>query len=337
MAISNFLNPEEEVEVEEEGEANQEQVLQDLIAEHLGVSQTQDDDEEEGQLEEPVYSIQEARKANAANVVDHAATDAVRDNEKVQFDVQSAGLGRPSVDGILRMLMHMSLMCDPRAPVHIPDEVLAALPPDPIITALELEQEQLKAGAYRIWGTSIEAEERNDLVRRIKNHGYELPEMDSCSNCVRRNVTCVSSPNDSRRCAECVRRNLKEKCDCMGPEHPDWVKLEREEDRLDREEEETLSKLLRLRKQKRLIRTRGKDMLRRGLKTLDELDAAEEAERVAAEKRDAVEAEEQAVSAASSSVTGTPAVILTFVALKNLLLKGVGQYYHMAYLYQLEA
>ncbi|ELR03271.1 hypothetical protein GMDG_08893, partial [Pseudogymnoascus destructans 20631-21] len=132
--------------------------------------------------------------------------------------------------------------------------------------------------------TARKLQERNDLVRRIKNHGYELPEMDSCSNCVRRNITCVSSPNDSRRCAECVRRNLKEKCDCMGPEHPDWVKLEREEDRLDREEEETLSKLLRLRKQKRLIRTRGKDMLRRGLKTLDELDAAEEAERVAAEK-----------------------------------------------------
>lgn len=70
----------------------------------------------------------------------------------------------------------------------------------------------------------------------------------------------------------------------MGPEHPDWVKLEREEERLDREEEETLSKLLRLRKQKRLIRTRGKDMLRRGLKTLDELDAAEEAERAAVEQ-----------------------------------------------------
>jgi hypothetical protein len=64
MAISNFLNLEEEVEVEKEDEANQdqEQVLQDLIAEHLGVSQTQDDDEE-GQPEEPVYSIQEARKA----------------------------------------------------------------------------------------------------------------------------------------------------------------------------------------------------------------------------------------------------------------------------------
>ena len=62
------------------------------------------------------------------------------------------------------------------------------------------------------------------------------------------------------------------------------MKLKREEERLDREEEETLSKLLRLRKQKRLIRTRGKDMLRRGLKTLDELDAAEEAERAAAKR-----------------------------------------------------
>ncbi|KFY32640.1 hypothetical protein V493_00005 [Pseudogymnoascus sp. VKM F-4281 (FW-2241)] len=150
--------------------------------------------------------------------------------------------------------------------------------------------------------TARKLQERNDLVRRINKHGYELYEMDSCLNCVRRNVTCVSSPNDSRRCAECVRRNLKEKCDCMGPEHPDWVKLEREEERLDREEEETLSKLLRLRKQKRLIRTRGKDMLRRGLKTLDELDAAEEAERVASEKRDAVEAEKQAAIGAPSSV-----------------------------------
>jgi hypothetical protein len=56
------------------------------------------------------------------------------------------------------MLTHMSLMCDPRALVHIPDEYLAALPPDPMITALEQEREQLKAGAYRIQGTSIKAE-----------------------------------------------------------------------------------------------------------------------------------------------------------------------------------
>ena len=51
-------------------------------------------------------------------------------------------------------------MRDPRAPVHVPDDVLAALPPDPDIAALEQEREQLKAGAYRIRGTDIEAEVR---------------------------------------------------------------------------------------------------------------------------------------------------------------------------------
>jgi hypothetical protein len=58
------------------------------------------------------------------------------------------------------MLTHMSLMRDPRALVHVPDDVLAALPPDPTITALEQEREQLKAGAYRVQGTDVEAEVR---------------------------------------------------------------------------------------------------------------------------------------------------------------------------------
>ncbi|ELR04321.1 hypothetical protein GMDG_09030 [Pseudogymnoascus destructans 20631-21] len=56
--------------------------------------------------------------------------------------------------------------------------------------------------------TARKLQECNDLVRRIKNHGYELPEMDSCSNCVRRNITCVSSPNDSRRCADSNGRRI---------------------------------------------------------------------------------------------------------------------------------
>ena len=81
-------------------------------------------------------------------------------NERVRFDVQSAVLERPSADGVLRMLTHMSLMRDPRAPVHVPDDVLAALPPDPDITALEQQREQLKAGAYRVQGTDVEAEVR---------------------------------------------------------------------------------------------------------------------------------------------------------------------------------
>lgn len=81
-------------------------------------------------------------------------------NERVPFDVLSAVLERPSADGILRMLTHMSLMRDPRAPVHVPDDVLAALPADPDIAALEQHREALKAGAYRIQGTEIEAEVR---------------------------------------------------------------------------------------------------------------------------------------------------------------------------------
>lgn len=60
--------------------------------------------------------------------------------------------------------------------------------------------------------------------------------------------------------------------------------MEREERRLDDERRETLAKLLRLDLQQRSLRTRGREMLRRGLKSLDELDAAEEAERVATAK-----------------------------------------------------
>ena len=81
-------------------------------------------------------------------------------NERVPFDVLSTVLERPSTDGILRMLTHMSLMRDPRAPVHVPDDVLAALPPDPSIVDLEQQRAQLKAGAYRIQGTEFEAEVR---------------------------------------------------------------------------------------------------------------------------------------------------------------------------------
>ena len=106
-----------------------------------------------------------------------AATDAVRDqvmrhnpnsavyngayiNERVPFDVLSAVLERPSADGILCMLTHMSLMRDPRAPVRVPDHVLAALPPDPRIVDLEQQRAQLKAGAYRIQGMEVGAEVR---------------------------------------------------------------------------------------------------------------------------------------------------------------------------------
>ena len=81
-------------------------------------------------------------------------------NERVRFDVLSAVLERPSADGVLRMLTHMSLMRDPRAPVHVPNDVLAALPPNQDIIALEQRRDELKAGAYRVQGTDVETEVR---------------------------------------------------------------------------------------------------------------------------------------------------------------------------------
>ena len=64
-------------------------------------------------------------------------------NEKVRFDVQSAFLDRPSMDGLTKAFTHMSLTCDPRAPKHVPQEVLAALSPNPAIVELETDRWEL--------------------------------------------------------------------------------------------------------------------------------------------------------------------------------------------------
>jgi hypothetical protein len=111
-----------------------------------------------------VLCLATATEAVRDQVMRHNAKSAVFNgayiNERVRFDVQSAVLERPSADGVLRMLTHMSLMRDPRAPVHVPDDVLAAFPPDHHITALEQQREQLKVGIYRIQGRDVEAEVR---------------------------------------------------------------------------------------------------------------------------------------------------------------------------------
>ncbi|OAF58357.1 hypothetical protein VC83_06594 [Pseudogymnoascus destructans] len=47
MAISNFLNPSDEEEDIQNGTPSEDEVLQEVIDEHLGLQQTQEDDEEE--------------------------------------------------------------------------------------------------------------------------------------------------------------------------------------------------------------------------------------------------------------------------------------------------
>ncbi|APA10970.1 hypothetical protein sscle_07g057400 [Sclerotinia sclerotiorum 1980 UF-70] len=81
---------------------------------------------------------------------------------------------------------------------------------------------------------------------------------------------------------ECARRG--QRCDISGPSSRDMTSIIQEQERLDREREETLSKLLRLDKQQRFLRGRASEMIRRGLKTMDELDDAEEKERLDKER-----------------------------------------------------
>ena len=57
--------------------------------------------------------------------------------------MQAAFLDRPSMDGLTKAFTHMSLTCDPRAPKHVPQEVMDALPPDPLIVELETDRWEL--------------------------------------------------------------------------------------------------------------------------------------------------------------------------------------------------
>ena len=114
--------------------------------------------------------------------------------------------------------------------------------------------------------------------------------MAPCSRCEQRGFTCLVA-KDSSRCSRCINAGGSVKCDVHGPSEESWRSLERAEKKLDDEwiatQERLLalqSKLLRLDKQRQMFRKRAAEMLRRGLKSLDELDAAEEAERLAAER-----------------------------------------------------
>lgn len=52
-------------------------------------------------------------------------------------------LDQPTDAGLLRAFTHMSLTCDPRTPVDVPDDILRTLPPDSEIARLELQRAEL--------------------------------------------------------------------------------------------------------------------------------------------------------------------------------------------------
>jgi hypothetical protein len=152
--------------------------------------------------------------------------------------------------------------------------------------------------------TQRKKKERINLARRIEAGGTE---MIPCSHCEKENRRCLVDSSESKRCSECVRSKVS--CDVSLPSPGDWESLDRQTERLEAEEEkasaqaqEAMARVSRLRKQKAFLRARGRELLRRGLRTLNELDDVEEKERK--EKEEAESREQQARAASSSGVSG---------------------------------
>ena len=104
---------------------------------------------------------------------------------------------------------------------------------------------------------------RLGLAKLIFETGFE---MDPCSLCSRRGLKCVVSDHSSR-CAECVKSGRS--CDVKMFSPVAIQRLLQDDARLEEEEEAALAKLLRVRKQRRLLRTRAGRMIARNSAELD--------------------------------------------------------------------
>jgi hypothetical protein len=97
MAISNFLNPTDEEEDIQDGMPSEDEVLQEVIDEHLGLQQTQDDDEEL-QLERSSHSVKSARQALQVLIEfteeqEALQTDYLRGLERLEFALEALDQG----------------------------------------------------------------------------------------------------------------------------------------------------------------------------------------------------------------------------------------------------
>lgn len=128
----------------------------------------------------------------------------------------------------------------------------------------------------------LKLKERIVLSLRIAKSGIE---MFPCSNCEGRLQKCyVSVDAKSKRCGNCVKRGLS--CNVDSPSVSDWASLERAEEEVSQKLAQATSDLhaciarqSRLMKQQEFFKSRAKEMLKRGLESLDELDAQEEKEK----------------------------------------------------------
>lgn len=118
--------------------------------------------------------------------------------------------------------------------------------------------------------------EEISLSLRIDKTGEE---MSPCGFCVRTKKRCVALSSNSSRCSECVRHR-KTNCDFTEklPSVDSWASLDRQRQKLRDEEEEAMAKILRLRKQQRLLDDKERRMIESGVSTLEELDKKEKEE-----------------------------------------------------------
>jgi hypothetical protein len=64
-------------------------------------------------------------------------------NTRVRFDIQSAVIERPSINGLTRAFTHISITCDPRAPKDVPQHIKDTLPRDSRIIKWKEERKAL--------------------------------------------------------------------------------------------------------------------------------------------------------------------------------------------------
>lgn len=129
---------------------------------------------------------------------------------------------------------------------------------------------------------------KDNLRERVEQSGVVLAI--PCLRCSQQDKKCIKSEISSR-CSECIRVG---RCKCVEMASSDlaWKKLLEAQRKIDADEEATLAKLLRLKKQRKLLQKRAGQFIQTDIKDVEELERLEEEEeRKAAEERAKQEAE----------------------------------------------
>ena len=172
--------------------------------------------------------------------------------------------------------------------------------------------------------TSKSVTSRQNIYFRSKEKGVVMSY--KCSRCLEKNLECRVLPN-AARCGECIKSVGSGRCDVYGHSAGDWSRVNSEEDRLRREEEEAMAKILRLRRQQRVLREKAGKMLQHDLHTIEALEEFEaeeqrlENERIEREKE---QASSSSVAAGDDSFAFDPSLPSLSDAEIEALLAGVG-------------